>query len=198
MVKGIDRLDLLNKRVYLGTEAGVLTTYTTQEVYSYIKEELQISAHIDQDKISIASGNETYDPASGATTGVVLTMQDGWTLWTEDQGAKHRLRITAGLVLDSVGGDPLGTPTNIVWSVSEQAVSNVGNLTTLESNQDNVLDLLVNDSEWVAPGVVNVYDDNGKTGGVVIYQWRTYDNDGIQSNTKAPKRLERVDPPIQP
>jgi hypothetical protein len=198
MVKGIEYLDEENLRVYLGTEAVSPTTYTVQEVHSLIKEELKKAPYIDRDKLTISTGNDVYDQTTGATTGVVMFMQDGWTIWVEDQVSRHKVKFTAGLVLDQAGGEPLGDPLNVNWERADQSVSNVSNLTTLESKQDSSIALLVNDSEWVSPGVVNVYDSNGKTGGVVIYQWKTYDVNDIQTHLRAPKRLERIVPPVQP
>ena len=79
---------------------------------------------IDDDAIFRWSGDEEF--LTDNFTGVVMTLLDGWTFWIEDQPSKHRFRFTQGLILtDPSGTDPLGTPTNVVWSLSEQAVSNV-------------------------------------------------------------------------
>lgn len=188
MAKKILFFDEPQKRVYLDVDVGVETVRTVQEVGSLIKQELQQSSHIDLNAIFSWSGNEIYDPVTGATTGVVMNMQNGWTLWTANQGSKHRFRITSGLILDSAGGDPLGTPTNIVWSLAEQSVSNVTGLGTLDgkvdvvdSNVDTLLDLIGNDQEWVSPGILKIYDDNGKAGGTTLYEFRTNNESGVQT-----------------
>lgn len=195
MAKKILFLDIPNKRVYLDVDVGTETIRTVQEIGSLIKQELQASPFIDNDAIFSWSGNETYDPVSGATTGVVMNMLDGWTLWTANQGSTHRFRIVSGLVLVSGGGDPLGTPTNITWSLSEQAVSNVSNLgqletdiqsvetkvDTVDTNVDTLIDLIGNDQEWVNPGILKIYDDGGKVGGVTLYEFETRNESGVQT-----------------
>jgi len=139
LAKGIEYLDEVNKRVYLGVAVGDSTTYTVQEIGSGIKDQLQLSPHIDLDRIFIWSGYEEYQ--TGTFTGVVMTMQNGWTLWTAPQGSEHRLRITQGIVLDSAGGDPIGMPTNIVWSLSEQSVSALLTATATASSTRRSLDI---------------------------------------------------------
>lgn len=209
MAKKILFFDEPQKRVYLDVDVGVETVRTVQEIGSLIKQELQQSPHIDLNAIFSWSGNEIYDPVTGATTGVVMNMQNGWTLWTANQGSKHRFRITSGLILDSAGGDPLGTPTNIVWSLAEQSVSNVSNLSTLETGQTNIeakidiidtnvdtlgtdlatvdsnvdiINALVgNDQEWVSPGLLKVYDAGGKVGGTTLAEFETRDSAGVQT-----------------
>jgi len=121
MALKILRLDEENSRIYFDVDSGVITTRTTRQMGSLIKQNLQFSPHIDLDSVFTWQGREEF--ATGDFTGLNITMQNGWTIWTEDQGAKHRFRITQGLILDSAGGDPMGTPTNIVWSVPEHSVS---------------------------------------------------------------------------
>lgn len=122
MALAIVRFDIPQKRIYFDVDAGVLTERTVQEIGSLIKQELKLAPYIDDDQMFSWSGLDEYE--TGTFTGIVLKMLNGWTLWTEDQGAKHRFKITQGLVITSPpGGDPLGTPTNVVWSVSEQSVS---------------------------------------------------------------------------
>jgi len=136
MAIAIVRVDLLNKRIYYDVDGGASTTRTVQQMGSLIKDELQRSPHIDEDKIQVFSGLDEF--ITGNFTGVVMKMQDGWEIWTEDQGSKHRFIITQGLIItEPAGGDPMGTPTNIVWSVAEQTVSallaSTGGATTLRS-----------------------------------------------------------------
>lgn len=120
MAKGIEYLDELNNRIYVGVDAGNETIYTVQQFGSYIKEALQKAPYIDNDKLFTWSGFEEYQP--NTYSGVIMIMQ-GWTIWALDQPSKHRIRFTQGLILDSLQGDPFGTPDNVIWSVAEQSVS---------------------------------------------------------------------------
>jgi len=114
--------DLPQKRIYFDIDAGTLTTRTVQELGSLIKQELTLAPLIDDNQMFSWSGLDEFQ--SGVFTGIVMKMLDGWEIWTLDQGAKHRFRITQGLIVtDPPGGDPFGTPTNIIWSVAEQSVS---------------------------------------------------------------------------
>jgi len=122
MAIAIIRFDLPQKRIYFDVDVGTLTTRTVQQIGSLIKENLAKAPFIDDDQMFSWSGLDEFQ--TGVFTGIVLKMLDGWELWTEDQGAKHRFQITQGLVItDPPGGDPFGTPTNIIWSVAEQSVS---------------------------------------------------------------------------
>jgi hypothetical protein len=194
------RLDSQNKRVYLDVDAGAESIRTVKQIGSLIKQELQLSPHIDQDAVFTWSGDEEF--ITDNRTGVVLIMQDGWQLWTENQGSKHRFRITQGLVLDSASGDPLGSPTNIVWSLAEQSVSSISGLGTVEGkidiidtnvdslvtdlatvdgNVDLINALIGNDQEWVSPGLLKIYNAGGKVGGVTVAEFETRTSAGVQT-----------------
>jgi len=122
MALKIIRFDLIQKRIYFDVDAGTLTERTVQQIGSLIKQELKLAPYIDDNTMFTWSGFDEF--ATGTFTGIVMKMLDGWTIWTEDQGAKHRFKITNGLIItDPPGGDPFGTPTNIVWSIAEQSVS---------------------------------------------------------------------------
>lgn len=139
MAKGIEYLDEVNKRVYLGVDAGNSTTYTVQEIWSYIKNTMQLAPYIELDAIALISGLDEY--STGIFTGVIMKMLDGWELWTLNQGSKHRLIIEKGLVItEPAGGDPFGTPTNIVWSIAEQSVSALLTSTSSGSSRARTLD----------------------------------------------------------
>lgn len=181
MAVSVKRLDLINSRVYMNVDAGSETTITVQDLGSAIKRELQKAPFIDDDKIFIWSGDEVYDPLTGSTTGVVMIMQTPWTIWTEDQGSQHKFRIINGIVTESSNGNPLGMPLMITWSLSEQAVSNVSNLATLESNMDLLLDLAGNDQEWISPGLLKIYDSGGKIGGTTVAEFETRTTAGVQT-----------------
>ncbi len=124
----VKRIDLTNKRVYFNVEVGAETTLTVQEAGSAIKNEFQKAPFIDDDAIFTWSGAEEFITAS--FTGVVMFMLDGWTIWTEDQPSQHKFRFTEGLILVSGGANPLGSPDNVTWSLSEQAVSSVTEVTS--------------------------------------------------------------------
>lgn len=181
MAVSVKRLDLINSRVYMNVDAGSETTITVQDLGSAIKRELQKAPFIDDDKVFIWSGDEVYDPLTGSTTGVVMIMQTPWTIWTEDQGSQHKFRIINGIVTESSNGNPLGMPLMITWSLSEQAVSNVSNLATLESNMDLLLDLAGNDQEWISPGLLKIYDSGGKIGGTTVAEFETRTTAGVQT-----------------
>lgn len=181
MAVSVKRLDLINSRIYMNVDAGSETTITVQDLGSAIKRELQKAPFIDDDKIFIWSGDEVYDPLTGSTTGVVMIMQTPWTIWTEDQGSQHKFRIINGIVTESSNGNPLGMPLMITWSLSEQAVSNVSNLATLESNMDLLLDLAGNDQEWISPGLLKIYDSGGKIGGTTVAEFETRTTAGVQT-----------------
>ncbi len=182
----VKRLDLINNRVYMNVDPSSETTITVRDLGRAIKDELQLAPFIDDDAIFTWTGAEEF--LTDNFTGVVLILQNGWTIWTEDQGSQHKFRMTEGLVLDSLGANPLGAPLLITWSLSEQAVSNVSNLNTLEVNQATLqtdmtllLDLAGNDQEWISPGLLKIYDDNGKTGGVTIAEFETRTTAGVQT-----------------
>lgn len=181
MAVSVKRLDLINSRIYMNVDAGSETTITVQDLGSAIKRELQKAPFIDDDKVFIWSGDEVYDPLTGSTTGVVMIMQTPWTIWTEDQGSQHKFRIINGIVTESSNGNPLGMPLMITWSLSEQAVSNVSNLATLESNMDLLLDLAGNDQEWISPGLLKIYDSGGKIGGTTVAEFETRTTAGVQT-----------------
>lgn len=123
MAVSVKFLDLESSRVYMNIEGGAITRISVKDLGSAIKRELQLAPFIDDDAIFTWTGAEEY--ITNTETGVVMIMQNGWTIWTEDQGVKHRFEINRGLIIDSIAGDPLGTPTNIIWSLAEQAVSAV-------------------------------------------------------------------------
>jgi len=130
MAKGIIRLDEPQKRIYLGVSPGTETEYSIQELGSYIKEELQYSPHIDLNAVFKWSGFDLLP--LGDRTGVVMIMQDGWTIWVEDQGSQHKVRFSKG-VLAATSGFPLGTPVNVTWLLAESTVSSLANAQTLEN-----------------------------------------------------------------
>lgn len=123
MAIAINFLDTINKRVYLDTDAGSITTRTVQQIGSLIKQELKKSTYVPIDQFFSWSGFD--DLPGGNKVGIVMVMKDGWDLWTLDQGSPHRFQITEGIILEEGGGDPLGSPVNIVWSLAEYTVSSI-------------------------------------------------------------------------
>lgn len=44
-----------------------------------------------------------------------------------------------------------------------------------------VQELMFNEQEWVSPGVLKIYNKNGKTGGITLYEFETRDSNGTQT-----------------
>ena len=117
----LNHIDTVQNRVVFNLNPGTETIATVQELGSLIKQELKLAPLADDSDIFTWSGLEAL--AGGNVVGIVMVLRPGWTLWTTDAGAKHRFRITEGIVLGDSGTDPLGTPTNIIWSLAEYTVS---------------------------------------------------------------------------
>lgn len=126
-------LDLFNQRVVLGVSAGTDTEYSVQELGSLIKEELQKAPFIDDDKIFTWSGFDVLP--LGDRTGVVMILQNAWTIWAGDQGSPHNIRLSKGIISRHDLTEPLGSPTNVSWKLADSTVSSLSNSQTIENNQ---------------------------------------------------------------
>jgi len=123
MALKIDHLDIPNERVYFDLDGGLITTRTVRQMGSLIKQEVKLTSYIDDSEIFTWSGFESLD--GGNSTGIVMVLEPGWTIWTIDSGSTHRFRVTEGIILGDAGSDPLGSPANIIWSLAEYTVSSI-------------------------------------------------------------------------
>ena len=115
-------LDTFNREIIL--EATQLR-FTVQEIGSKTKELLQQATNIDDDRAFTWSGFELLP--GGNRTGIVMVMDNGWTIRAEAQGSQTRIIIEQGIILPEGAGDPLETATNVIYSLAEQTVSSITN-----------------------------------------------------------------------
>lgn len=119
----LKHIDTVQNRVVFNLDPGAETIATVQQLGSLIKQGLKLIPNTEDSDVFTWSGLESL--SGGNSVGIVMVLRPGWTLWTEDAGSKHRFRITEGIVLGDSGADPLGTPTNIIWSLAEYTVSSI-------------------------------------------------------------------------
>lgn len=199
MALKIDHLDIPNKRVYFDLDGGSLTSRSVQQIGSMIKQEVKLAPYADDDDIFTWSGLEPL--AGGNVVGIVMVMRPGWTIWTIDAGAKHRFQITEGIILGDAGADPLGTPTNVVWSLAEYTVSSllgaadvndIATILTTVSSLDTKIDAIETDltkvQRYLGIGVKRFFDggklkvtDEGKS--TVVQQYTVDDIENPETQT---------------
>lgn len=153
----IKHIDTVNNRVVFNLDPGNTTTISVQDLGSKIKDYLKKAPLADDSDIFSWTGLESL--AGGNVTGIVMVLRPGWTIWTTDAGAKHRFRITEGIVLGDAGSDPLGTPTNVIWSLAEYTVSSilgaasVNDIATLVTDVSAMKDDLLKVKRYLGIGV---------------------------------------------
>jgi len=119
-------LDRENKYIVL---ESTQTTFTVQEIGSEVKRQLQLSANVAEDKAFIWSGLD--DLPGTNVTGVVLKLQNGWTLQAEAQGSPTTVSITQGIILpESEGGTVFNPNTNVSYTLADTTVSALVSATT--------------------------------------------------------------------
>ena len=175
MTKGVT-LDLSSspKRIILGLRAGATsantTTYTIQELGSYIKEELKLSPLADDDQPFVWEG---FNPLQGGNrVGIVFTLNTLWIIDADDFAGpgRHRIKLEQGIVLPEITDEEvLGTPANITWSLAEFTVSSLINQQDFENIKHKLASMSF-----------------GGQGGGHAYYWDPIngndDNDGLSEN----------------
>ena len=137
MAKGIEEIDVLNKRIYFGVnDSSDETEYSVQEVGSYIVEELKKQHRIHVNEIFSWSGFDLLP--LGDRTGIVLILLDGWTIWTRDQPSPHSVRFSKGVISTDSELFPLGQPANVNWLLAESTVSSLQNVDTIENVERHI------------------------------------------------------------
>jgi len=193
MALKIDHLDIPQGRVVFDLDGGSLTSRTVRQLGSLIKQEIKLTPFIDDSDVFTWSGFDAL--AGGNNVGIVMVMRPGWSIWTIDAGSKHRFQITEGIILGDSGADPLGTPTNIIWSLAEYTVSSIlgaatvddiaSILTKVTSNEDDILKI----KRYLGIGVKRSFvsgkleiTDEGKSTVVQRFTIDDIDNPNVQTD----------------
>lgn len=181
------------------------TTITVQEVYDKSQDEMDFP-HIAMttDVITTATGKD--DLGGGEFTGITLVLRNGWTFKCRTSPVSPvTIKVSGGNTIAESGNPRFTAMTNVHYEFgqstapaaittggltpTQQEVRDSMALTTVQSIAANSIDdklnrslaLSGNDQEWVSPGVLKIYDSNGKSGGTTLYEFETRNEAGVQT-----------------
>lgn len=183
------------------------TNIQVQEVYNKAKDEEDFpSIAMTTDVIVTATGKDALGGIE--FTAITLTLRNNWQFKCRQIPISDiTIKVAGGNTIAESGNDRFSHVDNVHYEFgqstapalvqipsgspepTEQEIRNAMTIAasqgtlpdSIDAKLNDILTLSSNDQEWIAPGLLKIYDSGGKVGGTTLFEFETRDTAGSQT-----------------